>query len=101
MRIPYTYTDPHLPDIEVELECSLYWRWGEPVVSIDDVTADGVSFFRHPDPKRHALFLQLALAIADEAEDDDAILTALIEDDDPAASRADALHQARMEGVVI
>lgn len=79
MIIPYTYSDPLLPDIEVELECSLEWSHGEPVVSVDDVTVDGISFYRHPDPQKLPFFLQLAFAIQDRAEDDDDVLMRLLE----------------------
>lgn len=81
MLISYSVRFDPLPDFDCEIEASLEWRMGEPGVVIDDVLMDGVSLFHHPDAMRHAMFLQIATAIADRAEDDDFILTQLLEAD--------------------
>lgn len=101
MRIPYTAQITEdgsgkvlIADLECELEASFD---AEDGVSIDAVHVDGVNIDRSPD----GWFRRLGAIIRLEAEDDPYVLGHFSPADrlDRAASRADRLHQARMEGV--
>jgi len=62
-------------DIEAEVDASLEWYQGEPRADISSVYLHGVELLR----SRNTFFQQLGLIIADKAEDDDNVLSRLLE----------------------
>lgn len=77
MTIPFCFDIPPLYDIEGDVDASLEWEHGEPVVSVSDVIIDGMSLLIHDDP----LVRQIGGRIAHLARNDDDILEQLLEDE--------------------
>lgn len=79
MLIPYSATIQNSPDgpaleIECTVEATLEWIHGEPVAVITDVLIDGKTIWRG----EGTLFALMAIQVAEKAEDDDSVLTALL-----------------------
>lgn len=77
MKLDYCATIGLICDFECEIEASIDWDNGEPILVIDDVTVDGHSLSRNDD----SLMQLLAYRIADLAEDDEDLLSTAIDMD--------------------
>jgi len=70
-------------DFECEVDVSLIWDNGEPVIEVNAVYVDGENLSRGEGVSMH-----LASKIADIAESSDALLTLVIEDEEVRFPRA-------------
>ena len=77
MKLQFCKSIGFIPDFECDLECSIEWEHGEPVLVVDDVKVGGHSLFRSDDN----LMVALAYRAADMAEDDDDLISEAVERD--------------------
>jgi len=76
--IPYHANIDDLIYLECELDCSVEWQNGEPVVSIDSIIVDGINLEQHP--TKRILFAMIAATIRQQAEQDDSVIEQAIAD---------------------